>query len=374
MSLVADYSSDPGTESEQEESSISEQRQNKQESCTPEKKTSLFSTLPPPKNRVVNIATTNVGTISSSKNKKRAEGPVKILVDLPKPSEKDNLDSDSDDEEREAKRLKFGTSGKGPGSGLFSILPAPTRTIASKDIKTDKNDNESKGSNGKTVKTTSFVPHTVKKQKSATVAKPTKALTEDNKSQVNKESISDNQDDETSQSQKDEEISFFPLGDNSYMYTTASTSYGAGVSYASGVNDSSWHLQQQQEESEIALNEEIIAKLGGRRNKKEREAGAIQVKDIDARDQLGDDAWRSQMAQLTKPGQVSSGAYSHLKPSKGQKRKHNLAYLVHQASVMENDLKEQYANNRKTKRETQAKYGKYIISEYACDLAFAFYY
>ncbi|CAG8689307.1 2433_t:CDS:2, partial [Ambispora leptoticha] len=111
----------------------------------------------------------------------------------------------------------------------------------------------------------------------------------------------------------------------------------------------------QQEESEIALNEEI----GGRRNKKEREAGAIQIKNIDARDQLGDDAWRFQMAQLTKPGQVSTRQHSHLQiiALKGQKRKHNLAYLVHQTSVMENELKEQYANNRKTKRETQANYG-----------------
>ncbi|CAG8436582.1 6220_t:CDS:2 [Ambispora gerdemannii] len=395
MSLVADYDSDSG--SEREEASISEQTQKTLEPSTSEKKNTLCSTLPPPKNRVT-ATITSVNT-TSSKNKKRAEGPVKIFVDLPNPSEKDNLDSDSGDEEREAKRLKFGTSGR---SGLFSLLPAPTRPISSK---VDKNNNKSEESSVKTVKTTSFVPHTLSRQKSATAAKPTKDKNDES-------------------SQNDEEISFFPLGpeisnivenkyesisstiistnpiigenddnynvsstssipmmtgeesptdhtsiqtinnneqyyygdqwteDNSYMYT-ASASYGAGVS---GVDDS-WQLQQQQEESEIALNEEIIAKLGGRRNKKEREAGAIQIKEIDARDQLGDDAWHSQMAQLTKPGQVSSGAYSHLKPSKGQKRKHNLMYLVHQATVMENELKEQYANNRKTKRETQAKYG-----------------
>ena len=32
-------------------------------------------------------------------------------------------------------------------------------------------------------------------------------------------------------------------------------------------------------------------------------------------------------------------------------------YLAYQAAAMENDLKEQFAVNKKTKRETQAKYG-----------------
>lgn len=35
-------------------------------------------------------------------------------------------------------------------------------------------------------------------------------------------------------------------------------------------------------------------------------------------------------------------------------------YLAYQATSMENDLKEQYATNKKTKRETQAKYGNNI--------------
>ena len=46
-----------------------------------------------------------------------------------------------------------------------------------------------------------------------------------------------------------------------------------------------------------------------------------------------------------------------MKPTKGQKRKHNIMYLAFQSKSMENDLKEQFATNRKTKRETQAKYG-----------------
>lgn len=36
-------------------------------------------------------------------------------------------------------------------------------------------------------------------------------------------------------------------------------------------------------------------------------------------------------------------------------------YLAYQAAAMENDLKEQFAANKKTKRETQAKYGYYDL-------------
>lgn len=36
-------------------------------------------------------------------------------------------------------------------------------------------------------------------------------------------------------------------------------------------------------------------------------------------------------------------------------------YLAYQAAAMENDLREQFAANKKTKRETQAKYGYYDL-------------
>jgi hypothetical protein len=61
-----------------------------------------------------------------------------------------------------------------------------------------------------------------------------------------------------------------------------------------------------------------------------------------------------------------------LKPTKGQKRKHNLMYLAYQAAAMENDLKEQFAVNKKTKRETQAKYGIFIIFIITINLSFMY--
>ncbi|CAJ0632553.1 13846_t:CDS:2 [Entrophospora sp. SA101] len=93
----------------------------------------------------------------------------------------------------------------------------------------------------------------------------------------------------------------------------------------------------------------------GRRGKE----GPIKIKEINAADQMAD-AWQTQMADITKPSKGTGSGHSNLKPSKVQKRKHNLMYLAYQATSMENDLKEQFATNKKTKRETQAKYGNNI--------------
>lgn len=48
-----------------------------------------------------------------------------------------------------------------------------------------------------------------------------------------------------------------------------------------------------------------------------------------------------------------------MKVSGMQKRKHNIMYLAAQAKDMEQKLMDSFANNRKTKRETQSKYGMY---------------
>lgn len=49
---------------------------------------------------------------------------------------------------------------------------------------------------------------------------------------------------------------------------------------------------------------------------------------------------------------------SQIKTSAIQKRKSNLMYLAHQAQDRRDILAEQYAQNRKTKREAKMKYGK----------------
>ncbi|KAG9300612.1 hypothetical protein G9A89_005212 [Geosiphon pyriformis] len=379
MSLVADYGSDSESEIEQEPSRIVRS-----------------SPKPSPKNEPKNFNATS----STLKGSKRSDGPIKIFVDLPKTPEDEQSQSE---EERDSKRPKVVSN-----TSLFSLLPSPRKTEAF---------NEKKLSTSATVgtntTTTSFVPHTISKNKNASKSA---GLTSKKK---DKDTIKDFID---INSELNEDISFFPLGNeisniikkkyNSNILTLPSNSliqndrefnnnvnleHNETSTMSMGVrsrtiqnlyNEHSYDGYQWEEEgnqsnevheghyqaalasgeyassadswkqqSEMELNDEIIAKLGGRRKKKEHESGAIQIREINARDQMGVDSWQSQMTQLTKPGKVSSSAYAHLKPSKGQKRKHNLMYLVHQATAMESDLREQFANNRKTKRETQAKYG-----------------
>ncbi|PVU94282.1 hypothetical protein BB561_002660 [Smittium simulii] len=69
---------------------------------------------------------------------------------------------------------------------------------------------------------------------------------------------------------------------------------------------------------------------------------------------------------------------SKIEPSKMQKRKHNIMYLAFEAKQKEVKLKESYAQNAKTQRETRSKYGNYLLSfnfvyiEYAPNCVFNF--
>ncbi|RHZ89341.1 hypothetical protein Glove_16g187 [Diversispora epigaea] len=310
MSLVADYNSD---------SSLSEEE-------PVAKKASPHTTL-----------------------KSKKGGPVKIVVDLPK--------HDSDiEEEIEPKKQKLNRS----NSSLSAILPTPKRSI-----KSIKKDNRKKDAN-KLVGITNFVPHTVNKPKLVTIEKNLKieSNTEENKKNQILES-------------------FFPLdlksstfGENELpkinqinpcINNTETTSVHNFSSehtneyidyYGTNTNDQEYFnnnesCQSIQESEQIQSSwepdEEVFQKLGGRRGKNE---GPIKIKEINAADQMAN-AWQSQITDVSKPAKGSS----HYKPTKVQKRKHNLMYLAYQANAMENDMKEQHASNKKTKRETQAKYG-----------------
>ncbi|CAG8824152.1 3432_t:CDS:2, partial [Gigaspora rosea] len=124
------------------------------------------------------------------------------------------------------------------------------------------------------------------------------------------------------------------------------------IEYQGIYDESQQQIESEQAQSKWELDDEMFQKLGGRRGKRE---GPIKIKEINAADQMAD-SWQSQVANLSKPTRGSSEGSSRLKPTRGQKRKHNLMYLAFHATAMENELKEQHASNRKTKRETQAKY------------------
>ncbi|CAG8566211.1 738_t:CDS:2 [Rhizophagus irregularis] len=300
MSLVADYGSD--ISSSEEENDI-QNIETETTVTTVTKKRSLTSLLPPPKNK--------------------RNGPVKIVVDLPK-----SVKDDEDDSEKDQSSKKS----KSSGSDLFALLPAPKRPITGKEQKSSTN-KPTDLANKPTTASTSFVPHTLTKRKS--VAQKNSNLSQ-TVSKIKGKEVKVHSDDEETKDKANFTESFFPLD---YYYDGS-------------------QLQQQSSEQaqpDSQIDDEVIQKLGGRRGKE----GPIIIKEINAADQMAD-AWQAQMGELTKPGRGGSGG-THFKPTKGQKRKHNLMYLAYQAAAMENDLKEQFAANKKTKRETQAKYGYYDL-------------
>lgn len=358
MSLVADYGSD--ISSSEEENDI-QNIETETTVTTVTKKHSLTSLLPPPKNK--------------------RNGPVKIVVDLP-------VKDDEDDSEKDQISKKT----KSSGSDLFALLPAPKRPITGKEQKSSTNKSTDLA-NKPTIASTSFVPHTLTKRKS--VAQKNSNLSQ-TVSKIKGKEVKVHSDDEETKDKANFTESFFPLGDeitniipnnviedkssfkttnnsdkinssniestedynvNDDYYYNYNYQWDAGTNsymeYPDYYHDGSQLQQQSSEQAQpdSQIDDEVIQKLGGRRGKE----GPIVIREINAADQMAD-AWQAQMGELTKPGRGGSGGI-HFKPTKGQKRKHNLMYLAHQAAAMENDLKEQFAANKKTKRETQAKYG-----------------
>ncbi|CAG8753786.1 36333_t:CDS:2 [Gigaspora margarita] len=245
---------------------------------------------------------------SKATSKGKKDGPVKIVVDLPQIN-------DLEEEENVSKKQKISTS-----SSLFALLPAPKRT----EITNIKSINETKDSRD---------------------ASAASNIIEDNVDSYTLAGASN--------------VTDFSLPTDEYTYNEYynngqwqenSNSY---IEYQGIYDESQQQIGSEQAQSNWELDDEMFQKLGGRRGKRE---GPIKIKEINAADQMAD-SWQSQVANLSKPTRGSSEGSSRLKPTRGQKRKHNLMYLAFHATAMENELKEQHASNKKTKRETQAKYG-----------------
>jgi len=104
--------------------------------------------------------------------------------------------------------------------------------------------------------------------------------------------------------------------------------------------------------SESLLSDKEFLKLKGRR----REFESVDIIDVNADDQLTDrNEWL--MKSLTEESTHRPARKKHNMPTQQQKRKHQITYLAFQAKERENDLKNQWALNSRTRRETQAKYG-----------------
>ncbi|KAF9573882.1 hypothetical protein EC968_007840 [Mortierella alpina] len=105
----------------------------------------------------------------------------------------------------------------------------------------------------------------------------------------------------------------------------------------------------------IELDKVGLQKLGMRKARD----GPINVIDVYAKDQMNHAQQVRQAASASnsqvKPVDLSS--IQHLKPTAGQKRKHNIMSLAYQAKANEQQLNASWASSRQTKAETQSKYG-----------------
>ncbi|KAK3834809.1 MAG: mitotic checkpoint regulator, MAD2B-interacting-domain-containing protein [Linnemannia elongata] len=337
--------------------------------------------------------------------------------------------SDSEEEESEfRKKARLAAAANSGGAGgvgaLFAMLPAPKNASPATAGRGTKQ--------AAAVKTTGFMPRTVKKPTPAVVKKPAPTVADEKDEKDHSEEDDDEDDDEGP-------VSFFPLGSaatgssasasisgsgssskpaasNSYIplffdrkpltteeqqaqtatYVDVSASneqyaypsndqyaypttnqyayptndqyaYPTSDQYAYSTNEAYTGAQNAESSTSgpstggrgsnmIELDDVGLQKLGMR---KARDA-PINVIDVYAKDQMGQaQQVRATMgtSSQTQPKPVDLASIEHLKPTAGQKRKHNIMSLAYQAKANQHQLSASWASSRQTKAETQSKYG-----------------
>lgn len=303
-------------------------------------------------------------TVGSSSQKKERR---KVQFFVPALSEFADEDEDEEEQMHERKKLKPSST----GTGLISLLPEPKQVY----VKEAKR---------------SLVPHILTKRPVPTQKPPkTKPVTEDI-THVD-ENYSD-EDEDTAQSPD-----FFSLSESpSHISTTNKFSEKivnvleveptsrippvtqivtehknvpeepAAFSKSTLNNPQQYPAVQMQEvfqppqsseislESHCAIDEEAMLRLAGKRRGK---GEVINIIDVSADDALlTRDEWMTKALSEEKPTQGFSKKREGL-PTQKQKQKHQITYLAHQAKERELELKNNWAQNRMTKMQTQAKYG-----------------
>jgi len=132
-------------------------------------------------------------------------------------------------------------------------------------------------------------------------------------------------------------------------------SSGAGEDYPMQTEDTEEDSSGYQGDHQVQqlLQDDDFLQMSGMNKKRKHED--IHIIDFHADDHLNP-------ADLIKNITQESSMKSHSKkrsdlPSAQQRRKHQITYLAHQAKEQEFELKNAWATNRQTKRETQSKYG-----------------
>ncbi|KAF9179164.1 hypothetical protein BGZ51_007159 [Haplosporangium sp. Z 767] len=371
---------------------------------------SLSSLLPPPKSQ------TSSGTTAGGKPKSSAL-PSKVS----KYSSLPTLEPDSDSEEEESefrKKAKLAAAAKsGAGVGaLFAMLPAPKNALTASSASGSASASATKAAPGKAA--SSLMPRTVKKP--ATTPKKPAVSVADSKDIGDMEeeeesdeepvsffplgaavtSMSTSSSSTTSALNKAASNSYIPLffdkkpltteeqqakeqaamvevsmtneqyaypSNEQYAYPTneqysyptndqyAYSSDGTYAAYDSGAGYVAEASAGGRGANTIELDDVGLQKLGMR---KARDM-PINVIDVHAKDQMGhaQQLRQSASANHNQPKPVDLASIQHLKPSAGQKRKHNIMHLAYQAKANEQQLNASWAASRQTKAETQSKYG-----------------
>ncbi|KAL0962238.1 hypothetical protein UPYG_G00337500 [Umbra pygmaea] len=107
--------------------------------------------------------------------------------------------------------------------------------------------------------------------------------------------------------------------------------------------------------SSALFDDEAFMRLQGKRNRGKEEVKFLEIK---GDDQLsGNQQWMTKSMTEEKQERKSFSKKKGDQPTGQQRRKHQITYLIHQAKERELELKNSWAENKLTRRQTQAKYG-----------------
>ncbi|XP_062865335.1 proline-rich protein PRCC [Trichomycterus rosablanca] len=112
---------------------------------------------------------------------------------------------------------------------------------------------------------------------------------------------------------------------------------------------------QEEPESSTLFNDEAFRRLQGKQNRGKEEIKFLEIK---GDDQLsGTQQWMMKNMSAEVEPRKSFSKKKGDQPTGQQRRKHQITYLIHQAKERELELKNNWADNKLTRRQTQAKYG-----------------
>ncbi|XP_077600075.1 proline-rich protein PRCC [Stigmatopora nigra] len=111
----------------------------------------------------------------------------------------------------------------------------------------------------------------------------------------------------------------------------------------------------QQPGNSAMFDEEAFMRLQGKRNRGKEEVKFLEIKGDDQL--IGHQQWLTKSISEEKKVHGSFSKKKGGMPTGQQRRKHQITYLIHQAKERELELKNTWAENRMTRRQTQAKYG-----------------